>query len=229
MTKINVRTAAGKKAGSVELPADVFDVTVNVPLIHQVVVAQLAAARRGTHSTKSRGEVSGGGRKPYRQKGTGRARQGSIRAPQFAGGGVVHGPTPRDYAQRTPKKMKAAALRGALSDRARHGHVHVVTGFVDGDTPSTKSALAVLGSITESRQVLVVAARGDDVTVKSLRNAPQVHLLTPDQLNTYDVLCADDVVFTRTALEAFLTRSTADVAAKDTTESDVETTEEVAE
>ena len=229
MTKINVRTAAGKKAGSVELPADVFDVTVNVPLIHQVVVAQLAAARRGTHSTKSRGEVSVGGRKPYRQKGTGRARQGSIRAPQFAGGGVVHGPTPRDYAQRTPKKMKAAALRGALSDRARHGHVHVVTGFVDGDTPSTKSALAVLGSITESRQVLVVAARGDDVTVKSLRNAPQVHLLTPDQLNTYDVLCADDVVFTRTALEAFLARSTADAAAEDTNESDVETTEEVAE
>ena len=229
MTKINVRTAAGKKAGSVELPADVFDVTVNVPLIHQVVVAQLAAARRGTHSTKSRGEVSGGGRKPYRQKGTGRARQGSIRAPQFAGGGVVHGPTPRDYAQRTPKKMKAAALRGALSDRARHGHVHVVTGFVDGDTPSTKSALAVLGSITESRQVLVVAARGDDITIKSLRNAPQVHLLTPDQLNTYDVLCADDVVFTRTALEAFLARSTADAAAEDTNESDVETTEEVAE
>ena len=229
MTKINVRTAAGKKAGSVELPADVFDVTVNVPLIHQVVVAQLAAARRGTHSTKSRGEVSGGGRKPYRQKGTGRARQGSIRAPQFAGGGVVHGPTPRDYAHRTPKKMKAAALRGALSDRARHGHVHVVTGFVDGGTPSTKSALAVLGSITESRQVLVVAARGDDVTVKSLRNAPQVHLLTPDQLNTYDVLCADDVVFTRTALEAFLARSTADAAAEATNESDVETTEEVAE
>jgi large subunit ribosomal protein L4 len=229
VTKINIRTAAGKKAGSVELPADVFDVTVNIPLIHQVVVAQLAAARRGTHSTKSRGEVSGGGRKPYRQKGTGRARQGSIRAPQFAGGGVVHGPTPRDYAQRTPKKMKAAALRGALSDRARHGHVHVVTGFVDGDTPSTKSALAALGSVTESRQVLVVAARGDDVTVKSLRNAPQVHLLTPDQLNTYDVLCADDVVFTRTALEAFLARSTADAAAEDTNESDVETTEEVAE
>jgi large subunit ribosomal protein L4 len=229
VTKINVRTAAGKKAGSVELPAEVFDVTVNVPLIHQVVVAQLAAARRGTHSTKSRGEVSGGGRKPYRQKGTGRARQGSIRAPQFAGGGVVHGPTPRDYAQRTPKKMKAAALRGALSDRARHGHVHVVTGFVDGDTPSTKSALAVLGSITESHQVLVVSARGDDVTVKSLRNAPQVHLLTPDQLNTYDVLCADDVVFTRTALEAFLARSTADAAAEATNESDVETTEEVAE
>ena len=206
MAKIDVKTAAGKKAGSVELPADVFDVTVNVPLIHQVVVAQLAAARQGTHSTKSRGEVSGGGRKPYRQKGTGRARQGSNRAPQFAGGGVVHGPTPRDYAQRTPKKMKAAALRGALSDRARHGRVHVITGFVDGDTPSTKSALTVLGSVTQSDQVLVVAARGDDITVKSLRNAPQVHLLTPDQLNTYDVLCADDVVFTRAALDAFLTR-----------------------
>jgi large subunit ribosomal protein L4 len=204
VAKIDVKTAAGKKAGSVELPADVFDATVNVPLIHQVVVAQLAAARQGTHSTKSRGEVSGGGRKPYRQKGTGRARQGSNRAPQFAGGGVVHGPTPRDYAQRTPKKMKAAALRGALSDRARHGRVHVITGFVDGDTPSTKSALAVLGSVTQSDQVLVVAARGDDITVKSLRNAPQVHLLTPDQLNTYDVLCADEVVFTQPALEAFL-------------------------
>jgi large subunit ribosomal protein L4 len=206
VAKIDVKTATGKKAGSVELPADMFDVVVNIPLIHQVVVAQLAAARQGTHSTKSRGEVSGGGRKPYRQKGTGRARQGSTRAPQFAGGGVVHGPTPRDYAQRTPKKMKAAALRGALSDRARHGRVHVVTGFVEGDTPSTKSALAVLGSVTQSDQVLVVAARGDDITVKSLRNAPQVHLLTPDQLNTYDVLCADDVVFTKAALDAFLTR-----------------------
>ena len=214
MAKIEVKTAAGKKAGSVELPADVFDVTVNVPLIHQVVVAQLAAARQGTHSTKSRGEVSGGGRKPYRQKGTGRARQGSIRAPQFAGGGVVHGPTPRDYAQRTPKKMKAAALRGALSDRARHGRVHVITGFVDGDTPSTKSALAVLGSVTQSDQVLVVAARGDDITVKSLRNAPQVHLLTPDQLNTYDVLCADDVVFTKAALDAFLTRPATEATAE---------------
>jgi large subunit ribosomal protein L4 len=204
MAKVEIKTLAGKKAGTADLPADVFDVEVNVPLIHQVVVAQLAAARQGTHSTKSRGEVSGGGRKPYRQKGTGRARQGSVRAPQFAGGGVVHGPTPRDYAQRTPKKMKAAALRGALSDRARHGRVHVVTGFVDGDTPSTKSALAALTAVTQSAQVLVVAARGDDVTMKSLRNAPQVHLLTPDQLNTYDVLCADDVVFTQAALDAFL-------------------------
>ena len=228
MTKINVRTAAGKKAGSVELPADVFDVTVNVPLIHQVVVAQLAAARRAHTAPNPGARSPAAGASPTARRAP--AERGRARpAPQFAGGGVVHGPTPRDYAQRTPKKMKAAALRGALSDRARHGHVHVVTGFVDGDTPSTKSALAVLGSITESRQVLVVAARGDDVTVKSLRNAPQVHLLTPDQLNTYDVLCADDVVFTRTALEAFLARSTADAAAEDTNESDVETTEEVAE
>jgi large subunit ribosomal protein L4 len=204
MAKVDVKTAAGKKAGTVELPAEVFDVELNVPLIHQVVVAQLAAARQGTHSTKSRGEVSGGGHKPYRQKGTGRARQGSTRAPQFAGGGVVHGPTLRSYAQRTPKKMKAAALRGALSDRARHGRVHVVSGLVDGDTPSTKSALAALATVTESAQVLVVVARGDDVTSKSLRNVPQVHLLMPDQLNTYDVLCADDVVFTRAALDAFL-------------------------
>jgi large subunit ribosomal protein L4 len=199
-----VKNAKGRKAGSVELPADVFDVQVNVPLIHQVVVAQLAAARQGTHSTKTRGEVRGGGRKPYRQKGTGRARQGSIRAPQFTGGGVVHGPTPRDYAQRTPKKMKAAALRGALSDRARHGRVHVIAGFVEGDAPSTKAALAALGAVTDRKNVLVVAARGDELTVKSLRNVPQVHLIAADQLNTYDVLCSDDVVFTQSALEAFL-------------------------
>ncbi|HJU97191.1 MAG TPA: 50S ribosomal protein L4 [Jiangellaceae bacterium] len=204
MTVIEVKNAKGRKAGSVELPADVFDVQVNVPLIHQVVVAQLAAARRGTHSTKSRGEVRGGGRKPYRQKGTGRARQGSTRAPQFTGGGIVHGPTPRDYAQRTPKKMKAAALRGALSDRARHGRVHVVAGFVEGDAPSTKAALAALGAVTDRTNVLVVAARGDELTVKSLRNLPQVHLIVADQLNTYDVLCSDDVVFTQAALEAFL-------------------------
>ena len=138
-------TPRGEKAGSVDLPDDIFDVQVNIPLIHQVVVAQLAAARQGTHDTKSRGEVSGGGRKPYRQKGTGRARQGSIRAPQFTGGGVVHGPTPHGYEQRTPKKMKAAALRGALSDRARDGRVHVVESFVEGDKPSTKTAVGVLG------------------------------------------------------------------------------------
>ncbi len=203
-TTLEVRTAAGESAGTVELPAEVFDVQVNIPLIHQVVVAQLAAARQGTHDTKTRAEVSGGGRKPYRQKGTGRARQGSIRAPQFTGGGVVHGPTPRSYAQRTPKKMKAAALRGALSDRARNGRVHVVESLVDRALPSTKSAVGALATITDRRHVLVVVERNDEATWKSLRNVDRVHLLVPDQLNTYDVLVSDDVVFTRAALDAFL-------------------------
>ena len=204
MTSVDVISPSGSPAGTVELPADVFDVQVNVPLIHQVVVAQLAAARQGTHDTKTRGEVRGGGKKPYRQKGTGRARQGSTRAPQFAGGGVVHGPTPRSYDQRTPKKMKAAALRGALSDRARHGRVHVVSGLVDGDAPSTKAAIAALAGLTERRHVLVVVERSDELAWKSLRNVGRVHLLVPDQLNTYDVLVSDDVVFTQGALEAFL-------------------------
>ncbi|MDF2093268.1 MULTISPECIES: 50S ribosomal protein L4 [unclassified Knoellia] len=186
------------------LPAEIFDVQVNVPLIHQVVVAQLAAARQGTHSTKTRGEVRGGGRKPYRQKGTGRARQGSTRAPQFAGGGVVHGPQPRDYAQRTPKKMKAAALRGALSDRARHGRIHVVDSLVTGDAPSAKDALALLSGLTERKNLLVVLTRDDEVSFKSVRNLADVHVLVADQLNTYDVLCADDVVFTQAALDAFV-------------------------
>jgi large subunit ribosomal protein L4 len=201
---VDVLDRTGKKTGSVDLPVDVFDVQTNVPLIHQVVVAQLAAARQGTHATKTRGQVSGGGRKPYKQKGTGRARQGSTRAPQFAGGGVVHGPVPRDYAQRTPKKMKAAALRGALSDRARHDRVHVVSAFVEGDVPSTKDAMTALTSITERQNVLVVLGRDDSVTWLSLRNVPQVHLLVADQLNTYDVLCSDDVVFTEEALAEFL-------------------------
>jgi len=201
---VDVLDPKGTKAGTAELPAEVFDVQTNIPLIHQVVVAQLAAARQGTHDTKSRGEVSGGGKKPYKQKGTGRARQGSIRAPQFAGGGVVHGPTPRDYSQRTPKKMKVAALRGALSDRARAGRVHVVTGFGIEDAPSTRAAVAVLATVSSRRHVLVVHERGDELAVKSLRNAEQVHLLPADQLNTYDVLISDDVVFTQGALEAFL-------------------------
>ncbi len=205
MSTVSVLDAGGAKAGTAELPADIFDVQVNVPLIHQVVVAQLAAARQGTHATKTRGDVAGGGAKPYRQKGTGRARQGSIRAPQFTGGGIVHGPQPRNYAQRTPKKMKAAALRGALSDRARHERVHVVSGVVEGDKPSTKAALSTLRSLTDRKNVLVVLERGDEVTVKSLRNEPQVHLIVADQLNTYDVLCADDVVFTRGGLDAFVT------------------------
>ncbi len=189
---------------TLELPNEVFDVQVNVPLIHQVVVGQLAAARQGTHKTKTRGEVRGGGRKPYKQKGTGRARQGSTRAPQFAGGGVVHGPTPRDYTQKTPKKMKAAALRGALSDRARDGRVHVVSTLVEGDVPSTKSAVALLTAVSERRHVLVVVERGDVNAWKSLQNVARVHLIMPDQLNTYDVLVSDDVVFTEAALAAFV-------------------------
>ena len=214
--RVDVRTAGLQEDRSVELPAEVFGVAVNVPLIHQVVVAQLAAARQGTHKTKTRGEVRGGGRKPYRQKGTGRARQGSTRAPQFAGGGVVHGPVPRDYAQRTPKKMKAAALRGALSDRFRHGRVFVVDHLATGAKPSTKSATTLLATLTTRKHVLVVAERDDLTTWKSLRNAPSVHLLAPGQLNTYDVLVSDDVVFTEAALQAFLAGSPKGRSAKAT-------------
>ncbi|MBM6405738.1 50S ribosomal protein L4 [Phycicoccus sp. CSK15P-2] len=187
----------------VTLPAEIFDVQTNVPLIHQVVTAQLAAARQGTHATKTRGEVRGGGRKPYRQKGTGRARQGSTRAPQFAGGGTVHGPQPRDYAQRTPKKMKAAALRGALSDRARHGRIHVVESIATGEVPSTKDAQVLFAGLTERPNLLVVLDRADIVSMKSVRNLVDVHVLAVDQLNTYDVLCADDIVFTKAAYEVF--------------------------
>ncbi len=202
---VDVLDASGEKTGTAELPAEIFDVQTNVPLIHQVVVAQLAAARQGTHSTKTRGEVRGGGKKPYKQKGTGRARQGSTRAPQFAGGGVVHGPTPRDYSQRTPKKMKAAALRGALSDRARHGRIVVVRGLVDADAPSTKSAATALAAVSDRRRnILLVVERDDAVTWRSLRNVANVHLLVPDQLNTYDVLCSDVVIFTEGALARFL-------------------------
>jgi large subunit ribosomal protein L4 len=204
MSTITVKSPDGDLKRTVELPDTLFDVGVNIPLVHQVVVAQLAAARQGTASTKTRGEVRGGGRKPYRQKGTGRARQGSTRAPQFAGGGVVHGPTPRSYAQRTPKKMKAAALRSALSDRARNGLVHVVSALVEGDTPSTKTASAALARIASSRHVLVVLERNDQLSWKSLRNVEEVHVIYPDQLNTYDVLVSDDVVFTEGALAAFI-------------------------
>ncbi|MGB3356727.1 MAG: 50S ribosomal protein L4 [Mycobacterium sp.] len=207
--KIDVRTPAGKKDGSVELPAELFDVEPNIALMHQVVIAQLAAKRQGTHSTKTRGEVSGGGKKPYRQKGTGRARQGSTRAPQFAGGGVVHGPQPRDYSQRTPKKMIAAALRGALSDRARNERIHAITELVAGQTPSTKSAKSFLATLTESKKVLVVIGRADEVGAKSVRNLPGVHVISPDQLNTYDVLDADDVIFSVEALNAYIEANTA--------------------
>lgn len=214
MPTIDIISPQGSAAGTVELPAEIFDVQVNVPLIHQVVVAQLAAARQGTHKTKTRAEVRGGGRKPYRQKGTGRARQGSIRAPQFAGGGIVHGPQPRDYGQRTPKKMKAAALRGALSDRARHGRIHVLSSLVEGDTPSTKGVTSVLGGLTERKNLLVVIERGNETAWKSVRNLADVHVLFADQLNTYDVLCADDIVFTQAALEVFLAPKTTQEADK---------------
>ena len=193
------------KVVKVDLPSEIFDVEVNIPLIHQVVVAQQAAARQGSHSTKRRGDVRGGGRKPYRQKGTGRARQGSTRAPQFTGGGVVHGPQPRSYAQRTPKKMVAAALRGALSDRARDGRIHVVESLVSGDVPSTKAALAALRGLDTGRaNFLLVLERADALTWLSLRNAPEVHIVAVDQLNTYDVLASDDLVFTQGAYDAFV-------------------------
>jgi large subunit ribosomal protein L4 len=192
------------KTLDVDLPVDIFDVQVNIPLIHQVVTAQLAAARQGTHTTPGRGEVSGAGRKPFKQKGTGRARQGSIRAPQMTGGGIVHGPTPRSYAQRTPKKMIAAALLGALSDRARGARLHAVQAFTTGDAPSTKSVVELLSGIATSKHVLVVLERDDVLAFKSVRNVPTVHVLTQDQLNAYDVLVSDDIVFSQAALEAFI-------------------------
>lgn len=200
---LDVVDTSGKKTGSVELPASIFDVQTNVPLIHQVVVAQLAAARQGTHKTKGRGEVSGSGRKPFKQKGTGRSRQGSVRAPEHRGGGTVHGPVPRDYAQRTPKKMIAAALLGAISDRARGERLTIVDSFGKGDAPSTKGAAAVLAAVP-GKSVLVVLERGDEIGFKSVRNLPHVHVIFADQLNAYDVIVSDDVVFTKGAFESFV-------------------------
>ncbi len=201
---LDVIDAKGNKVGTVDLPAETFDVQTNVPLIHQVVVAQLAAARQGTHNTLRRGEVSGAGRKPFKQKGTGRARQGSIRAPQMRGGGIVHGPHPRDYSQRTPKKMIAAALRGALSDRARGERLHVIDSLSIGNQPSTKAVAALLSQITSSKHVLIVLEREDDLSYKSVRNIQTVHVLPFDQLNAYDVLVSDDIVFTKGAFDAFV-------------------------
>jgi len=203
-TSLDVLDVQGKKAGTVELPAELFDVQTNVPLIHQVVVAQLAAARQGTHKTKTRAEVSGAGRKPFKQKGTGRARQGSIRAPQMTGGGIVHGPTPRNYSQRTPKKMIAAALLGALSDRARGERLHVTETLSLGENPSTKAVLELLSKIATSKHVLIVLDRDDELSRRSVRNISTVHVLSPDQLNAYDVLVSDDIIFTKPAFEAFV-------------------------
>ncbi len=219
-TTVDVVSPKGKKAGVAELPGEYFDVQTNVPLIHQVVVAQLAAARQGTHATKTRGDVRGGGIKPWRQKGTGRARHGSRRSPIWTGGGTVHGPQPRDYSQRTPKKMVAAALRGALSDRARDSRVFVVSEIVSGETPSTKQALATLAHLGELKKTLVVLDRFEEVAWLSLRNVPTIHVLAVDQLNTYDVLVNDSVVFTAAALAAFTNRGTEAVAAESEVEAD---------
>lgn len=211
-TTLDVTDLAGKKTGTVDLPASIFGVTTNVPLIHQVVTAQLAAARQGTHKTKNRGEVQGSGVKPFKQKGTGRSRQGSVRAPEHRGGGVVHGPKPRDYSQRTPKKMIAAALNGVLSDRARGERIRVITGFGT-EAPSTRGVAAFVAGL--GRNVLIVVDRGDDVGLKSVRNLPAVHVLHADQLNAYDVVVSDDIVFTRDAFDTFVgsrTRTTEEVA-----------------
>jgi large subunit ribosomal protein L4 len=212
---LSVVSPKGGRSGSVELPAAIFDQQTNVPLIHQVVTAQLAAARQGTHSTKNRGEVSGAGRKPFKQKGTGRARQGSIRAPQHTGGGIVHGPTPRDYSQRTPKKMIAAALLGILSDRARGERLHVVESFGLDSAPSTKTAIELLDAVATSKNVLIVLEREDDVSFKSVRNLPNVHVLFSDQLNAYDAVVSDDIVFTKAAFNAFVAAKSGDKAAAD--------------
>lgn len=203
--KLDVRTPAGATDGSVDLPSEIFDREPNISVMHQVVVAQQAAARQGTHSTKTRGMVRGGGKKPWRQKGTGRARQGSIRAPQFAGGGTVFGHTPRDYSKQVPKKMKAAALAGALTDRLRNDRIFVVTEVVEGQTPSTKAARQFLESLSERGKFLLVLGREDIAAWKSVANLNYVHPITADQLNTYDVLYAEDVVFTVEALDAFVT------------------------
>ena len=214
MSSVTVITPSGKGGTDVELPGEIFEAGINIPLMHQVVVAQEAAARQGTHATKTRGMVRGGGKKPYRQKGTGRARQGSLRAPQYAGGDIVHGPVPRSYVQRTPKKMKAAALRGALSDRLSHGRIAVVSAFVEGEEPSTKDAFSMLCTAVGvpasrlSRPVLVVVSTDDELSRKSLRNVPGARVLDSGQLNTYDVLASDHVVFTEAALGEFVGRVT---------------------
>jgi large subunit ribosomal protein L4 len=209
MAKVDVLNAGGKKAGSVDLPDEVFGVQVNVPVMHRVVRAQLAAARAGTHSTKTRAEVRGGGAKPWRQKGTGRARQGSRRAPQWTGGGVVFGPTPRDHSLRVNKKEKVLALRSALTDRRAGGNLVVVDGL-DFDAPKTARAVELLDTLgLADRKLLFVVDGLEEAAIKSFRNLPAVHLITFDQLNTYDVLASDAVVFTRDSLDAFLGRSTA--------------------
>jgi len=219
--KIDIKSPEGKVTGSIDLPANVFDAQANIPLIHQVVVAQLAAARAGTAKAKTRGEVSGTGKKPFKQKGTGRARQGSVRAPLQRHGGVSHGPVPRSYDQRTPKKMIAAALRGVLSDRQREDRIHCVSVIAEG--PTTKGAIAAVRQFSDRKNVLVVLSRSEDIAWRSLRNADDLHLIVNDQLNAYDVLVSDDVVFSESALREFIAvAATRQVASATARESEVE-------
>ena len=199
---VDIKSAEGKKVGSIDLPSEIFDVQANVPLIHQVVVAQLAAARAGTAKAKTRAEVSGTGKNPFKQKGTGRARQGSVRAPLQRHGGVSHGPVPRKYDQRTPKKMIAAALKGCLSDRQREDRIHVVDSITS--TPSTQAAIAAVRQFSDRKNVLVVLSRSEDLAWRALRNAENTHLIVNDQLNAYDILVSDDVVFSESAIREFL-------------------------
>jgi large subunit ribosomal protein L4 len=199
---IDIKNSAGAKVGTVDLPGEIFDQQTNIPLIHQVVTAQLAAARQGTQKAKNRGETSGSGKKPFAQKGTGRARQGSIRAPLQRGGGVAHAVRPRSYFQRTPKKMIAAALKGVLSDRQRNERIYVIDSITS--APSTKAAIAAVRQVSDRRHVLVVLSRAEDISWRSLRNAEDMHLLVPDQLNAYDILKSDDLVFTQAAINDFL-------------------------
>ena len=208
--KVDVKNAEGKVVGSVDLPAELFDVQTNIPLIHQVVTAQLAAARAGTAKAKNRGEVSGSGKKPFKQKGTGNARQGSVRAPLQRHGGVSHGPIPRSYDQRTPKKMIKAALRGTLSDRQREDRIHVIDQITE--TPSTAASIAAVRQFSDRKNLLVVVSRTEDIAWRSLRNATDLHLIVNDQINAYDVLKSDDVVFTEKAIREYITKPATAVA-----------------
>jgi len=208
--KVDVKNAQGKVVGSVDLPAELFDVQTNIPLIHQVVTAQLAAARAGTAKAKNRGEVSGSGKKPFKQKGTGNARQGSVRAPLQRHGGVSHGPIPRSYDQRTPKKMIKAALRGTLSDRQREDRIHVIDQIAE--SPSTAASIAAVRQFSDRKNLLVVVSRTEDIAWRSLRNATDLHLIVNDQINAYDVLKSDDVVFTEKAIREYITKPATAVA-----------------